>query len=356
MVRMGNIFAAVGLAALVGCASGPKTALPILPATIATAAPKLPSQAKWTLDEILPKPELGTPATVPSQPSLDALQLYARARAALVDQERFTAINLLESAIKLDPESFELYNTLGKAYLAAGGNQDKAIEAMENAAHLEPDHLLLQYELGRQYLLRAEKDPSALPKSVEHLRLAVQTNDYRHDDDLAILTDFFLARALQQAGYLRAALDRYQMLLDEVKRPVSRGAPELSYLIAHPEVIEVQVGELQDDLGNYKASRAAYEEALAHDPDNYLLRTRVIRAMFNEGNAQARGMRPDNSSSISMPCPMPWIFSRKFIAAPVRKRAHGPGGGVIAPATAWRDVDPFCPDRSAGAIGSMGRG
>src|SRR5204863_9123678 len=111
---------------------------------------------------------------------LEALELYARARGAMLEGQRYTAINQLERAIKLDPDSFELRYALGKAYLGNSTANDSAIEWFTKAAEINPDNLELQTLLGRQYLSR-----NNLPAAMEHLTLARQTTDYKQNDDNA---------------------------------------------------------------------------------------------------------------------------------------------------------------------------
>ena len=53
--------------------------------------------------------------TAPKLAPLNALEWYAKAHAALARGDRNTAINLLEKAVSVDPESPEIYEELGKA-------------------------------------------------------------------------------------------------------------------------------------------------------------------------------------------------------------------------------------------------
>src|SRR5262245_1530319 len=124
----GPLILGLCLMVVAGCA---KTAAPRAaverPVVVATTAP-----ATQPIDPIEPVPTLPAPqpATQPAQPPLDALELYARARDAQNQRQRFTAINLIEKALELDPGSFELNFALGRAYLVAGGSIDRAVAAL----------------------------------------------------------------------------------------------------------------------------------------------------------------------------------------------------------------------------------
>src|SRR4051794_36491249 len=81
-----------------------------------TTAPVQMPRAKdeLTLDQIEPKPWFAstrptTASAASTQPApIEALVLFAEARDAMIQGQRFTAINLLEKAIKIDPDSYEL--------------------------------------------------------------------------------------------------------------------------------------------------------------------------------------------------------------------------------------------------------
>src|SRR2546423_539312 len=130
------------------------------------------------------------------------------------------------AAILADPGSFALRYALGRAYASQDTKSNDAIKAFQAAAAINPDHLELQVELGREYLARQDAT-----NAIRHLRLALQTHDYASDDELATLADFYLARALQQRGYDRAALEQYDRLLKRLQRPsmAMRANPRLAF-------------------------------------------------------------------------------------------------------------------------------
>src|SRR5258707_15287463 len=107
------ILGAPGCASRSGGGGAPPVAAQRPPTPMAADAP-----AYFTLDQIQPVLQLPKPATAPTtQPApLDALVWFAEAHAALTRGDRNTAINLLEKAVALDPDSPEIYEELGKAY------------------------------------------------------------------------------------------------------------------------------------------------------------------------------------------------------------------------------------------------
>src|SRR5438552_3248764 len=154
------VIAAMMLLAGAGCAArrGGAVAAEAPIATAQKPATTHPADdpAYFTLDQIQPTLTLPTPRKRPTTEPvpLDALQWYAQARAATARGDRNTAINLLERAVSIDPDSPEIYEELGKAY----GTSDKALEALNKAVALDPNNLSLHERLGRQYLLKNRLD------------------------------------------------------------------------------------------------------------------------------------------------------------------------------------------------------
>jgi len=246
--------------------------------------PQLEARAYLTLDEIEPKPLLepmARPTTSTySKPPLEALELYARARDALATNQRFTAVNLLEKAVRLDPYSAEPLRLLSRAYSSSGGSQTKAIEALKRAVELEPNDLRTQVSLARLYLMRSDTN-----SATTHLRLALQTRDYQTDEAGAAIADYFLARALQQQGYDRAAIDRYESLLRRLKRPTLavRGDPELNDWASRPEAIHADLARLYEKRGDWEKALASWRVVEEQDGDDFDARLHEVNMLVNLG-------------------------------------------------------------------------
>jgi tetratricopeptide (TPR) repeat protein len=235
-------------------------------------------QPPLTRLQLRPSPAATSPS--PALPPLDAIELYARARARLLANQRRQAIDLLLRAIALDPDSFELRFALAEAYGGVGGWNPQAIEAYEQAAALNPDHLELQTELGRQYLAKGDTD-----QAVEHLRLALLTRGYRRQEQTSALAEYLLARALQRQGYDTAALELYDRLLAHLRTmDLARDThPDLIQAVARPEVLFAQVGELYEMRGAHKNALAAYEFAAERRPAEFAYQAGVVRNLMALG-------------------------------------------------------------------------
>ncbi len=292
MNRSLRLVVAGSVLAVVGCAAQHKQVVGA-PATKQAVATQrtIDPKAFLSLSEIGPKlPAPATQPTTESNPPLEAVLLYAKARGAILQNQRAQAINYLQQALDLDPNSLELRIAMGRANLGAGGSPERAIESFEKALKIDPDNLDVQNELGRLYLLKGD-----LANGLAHLRLASETSGYKTDPEIAVVVDYRLARALQQAGYDRAALEVYEQLLKRFERPgfSLRGNPDLAYLVNRPELLYVDIGSLYEKNGDYAHALEAYEIVAKRTPENFDAQARVVRTLLalNRGKeAQTRAL------------------------------------------------------------------
>ncbi len=236
-----------------GCAAN----RPGAPAT----APSPSDAATLPLERIPPIPATLPVARKPATATapLEALEIFADARAAFDDGRRYAAVGLLQKAIALDPDSHLLRFTLGEACSGPLFPPELAIDAFEAAVALRPDSLDARIRLARLYLQRENAS-----KAIEHLRLGRLTDAYANAPAVTALTDLYLARALAAKGYLRAAADQYARLLDRLDHPVAamRADPEIAYLIVRRDLVHVRLGELFDALHQPARAADAYQAAI----------------------------------------------------------------------------------------------
>lgn len=245
-------------AAACGCAAHapPRPAtVPVPPATTQAGTGK----ADLALADL---PNISLPASRPSTTApapLEALELFARARDALARNQRFTAADLLEKALKLDPDSFELNQALGEVSRLGSPWNERAIVAFERAAAIRPQSIELRIQLARQYL---GKNDTA--RATEQLRVAMLCDGYRRADDQGALVDLWLGRVLRHEGYDTAALELFESLLARLRSPSlslrqSRD-PEINFLLARPQDVELQTAQLYEKRGQLAKALAHYEE------------------------------------------------------------------------------------------------
>ena len=276
------------LLALGGCAANSAiratqpTIRPARPAATPSTQPAARSNSGLTLDEIdaqprLPVADRNAPAL---EPPLEAVRLFAKARIAQLDGQRADAEKLLEQAISLDADSFELHKSLGDLYGAA--SDARAGAEWEKAAAIDPDHLDLQIDLGRRAL--DEGNPTV---GLEHLRLGLLTTDYRRDDPADGEADFLLARALEQQGYDRAALQMYERLLARIRGAhfAARMNPQMGALLSRPDALALHVAGLYEKTKSFAPALSLLRSLGEGAPENFEVQSRIVRDEAAAGEA-----------------------------------------------------------------------
>lgn len=117
------------------------------------------------------------------------------------------AIELLEKAVKIDPEFSEAWMDLGQTHLTIG-SMDEAIHAFQEAVRIRSDFQIARYNLA--YALRKTNQHA---KAAEQYRLYLQ----RDPDDADAW--YGLAESLRQANDAVAAAEAYEHYAKVEKRP-----------------------------------------------------------------------------------------------------------------------------------------
>jgi tetratricopeptide (TPR) repeat protein len=277
-----------GLLLAGGCASSTPssaampTTLPIAAASAAPADAGSP-RAFLKLDQIQPVPVLpAEPTSRPADPTPSrALQLFARGLDALWNHQPYEAVDAFREALKLDPFSFELNDEMGRAQLERMQlPTDASFQAFEMASALRPGDMQMHLLLARQYLSAGNAQ-----KALDHLRLALLTDDYHNDAPGSGPVELFLARALEQLGYDQAAVDAYQLVSARIANPTSDmfRDPDMSYAVSAPHLIMLQEAQIYERLGQYDNALTLYESLAETDPATFVLQAQVVRMLVRLG-------------------------------------------------------------------------
>lgn len=272
-----------------GCAANRRSVVP----DANTGAPTTRSanpRAELTLAEIVPDEPATQPSTRPAttQPSLEALDAYARGRAALAERQYYTAINLLERARQLDPDSAQVHYQLAQAYKQSA-RVPAAMAELHQAVSLQPDWLDAHLELA--LLQQRGTSPAtgpAIDPVLQSLVAATRTTQYASRDSDAAIVDYHLARALAQAGYDRAATEQYEKLLWRLSRKSLsiRGQPTLAALAARPEPVELDLARLYERRGRTSSAIAVYQKICERTPELFEPQARLVRAWLADGRTK----------------------------------------------------------------------
>lgn len=257
-----------------------------------------PGQPPISPKALEPFDRVALPATRPSPRSatqaarapLDAIQLFAQARAAMQSGQRFAAVQLLDQALVIDPDSYEMLMTLGKAAMGTTLG-DRARPAFERAVELVPDAAEPWLQLARLSLQSGDTD-----QAIRYLRAAMATPDYAAGKPEAIWVDILMARTLQKGGYDTAALEVYDRLLKRLPyvSGMYRGSPEVMQVIQNPDLVLYDVAVLNTRLHRYPEAIASIEQAIIESPRAQQYATYRVRLLMQAGRpAQAREFMAD---------------------------------------------------------------
>ncbi len=217
------------------------------------------SAPSWLLPSP-PAPEV-RPESPPETPPLAAQKFFAAGRIALIDGDNFQAVQQFEKALRLSPGNPRLLASLGEAWTRAG-NRVSAANHYRQAFAADPADLSSLLMLGR-FALEDRRwdqaiaildhalalvvpeeprsgDPANRQEAGPEAGSAAEGPDPDPDIDPATapLIRFYLANALNQAGYARAAAEAYRDYL-EGDRNYTRASPHAQELA----VIDAQQGE-----------------------------------------------------------------------------------------------------------------
>ncbi|MEO1236135.1 MAG: tetratricopeptide repeat protein [Planctomycetota bacterium] len=211
------------------------------------------------------------PDTAP--PPLAAQKFYAAARQALREGDNFRAVQQYEKALRLAPEQPDILRGLGQAWTRSG-NRVSAAEHFRRAFTADPTDLDSLFVLGRFAL--ESRDPEravALLAAAAELAQApdLPGGDFRGadfrgaDPTAARLIRFYLATALDQAGYAAAAAAQYGLFLhppdDDGASAASRYSRELAVVASQHGQTLMRLGDLYHRLDDPQSAREAYETA-----------------------------------------------------------------------------------------------
>jgi tetratricopeptide (TPR) repeat protein len=266
----------------------PEAALePVAPASAEIA--RLPLER--LLEQLEPLPHLNPDppaATAPADPPLAAQKFYAAGRQSLLDGDNFGAVQAFDKALRLAPDHPAVLRSLGRAWTRAG-NRVSAADFFRRALTADPGNIESALTLGRFAVEERQWDRAILNLHAA-LQLAERADAGQADVAAARLTRFYLANALNRAGYLAAAIDAYR---DYLQRPTAPETPspflrELAIIDSQRGETLLLLGDALHRLGRPREAARSYLQAAAVgvlNPDP--LRRRLVYTRLRLGQPRA---------------------------------------------------------------------
>ncbi len=251
-----------------------------------------PSKAFLRLSEILPavsKP--AAPKAAVRLPPQAVRQLVAGRK--LFNERRYTeAILDLEKAFRYAPNDPQIHTLIALA-CQESGNQGRGVVHVDKALAANPDDVVGHYLRGTNALSMGELD-----RAIEHLRVAALCSNARPDNPYAALVRYRLAGALQQAGYLSAAIEQYdtfERLTTDPPAALLENAQLAEILRLNRGLPAQRIGEAYLVLGKTAEAADALGRASRLQPSDPRLRVRHGKALigakrFDDAIAAARDL------------------------------------------------------------------
>ena len=262
--------------------------------------PEQGDQAQQPLDELLDSldrpahlrsaAEEQDQAAAEASPPLAAQQFFATGRQALLDGDNFAAVQAFDKALRLSPDEAAILRGLGQAW-ARAGNRVSAANYYRRAYAADPTDLDSAFMLGRFALEDRRWDAAILNFDAAHRLADAEARDTGIHSNAHRLTRFYLANALNQGGYARAAVTAYQAYLADLDNRLSRNsryARELSIIDAQQGETLALMGDLLHRLDEPESALEAYEraaEAGVLNPDALLRRLLYTRLRLGQSRA-----------------------------------------------------------------------
>ncbi len=255
------------------------------------------AKASMTLDEIvasLPMPDYLKPpeAGAAGEPSSEAdiplavQRAYLEGRQAWREGRNFDAVQALQRAQRLAPNSPPVLRLLGKIY-ALSGNRVRGAQLLEQAVRLDSS------DVESLLLLTMFAPDHGRPQDAIAIALrALQLSEHDRNLDPAVrpLAHFYLGTALEREGHDAAAIAQYRPYL-ELPRHFSRSTAmvrELAFLYRQRGATWQTVGDLHNRLNQTGEALAAYQKAMDFDVSDPIgVMARAIYTHLRRGEAAA---------------------------------------------------------------------
>lgn len=191
------------------------------------------------------------------EPAIESLRLYAQAMEEFGDGQWRAALESLEKAIELDPDSAEPRVLLAQIYMQIREAQ-RAQQALADALGRDSQHPLALFFMGRYQFEQGKWDQAAVL-----LYRMTQIKDRAVDPGVRYLTDYYLGQSLVRLGMDTAAqgvLESYLLEPEDFTRS-TRYYREVMLVGRQRAAVQVQLGDSHCRLGAYETALKYYETA-----------------------------------------------------------------------------------------------
>ena len=231
------------------------------------------------LDQI-PIPPIGPPPARSEASSAppDAIRYYVAGRSELsADQPRLAVADFLR-ADAADGGSVDVLFDLGRADEAVG-DADAAIVAYDRASAIDPAAVAPSLAAGR-LLQQAGRSDDA----VDRLHRALNSPELL-DNGEGLAVHLWLARALGSAGYLAAAFQQFNFVVDRLNHATNdlRNDPSIHEILRRPAILDLDRADLLESQQRFDLAGQVLSRAVDVEPDDAELTGRLVDDLIKTG-------------------------------------------------------------------------
>jgi tetratricopeptide (TPR) repeat protein/predicted membrane-bound spermidine synthase len=194
----------------------------------------------------------------------------AAAKCRVYEEKADEAVNLLNTALNIRPDSAQAHNNLGNI-LAAQGKLDEAIIHLRQALQILPDFAEAHNNLGN--VLAAQEK---IDEAISHFRRATQIRPN------FIQAYINLANSLTSEGKFEEATQALREALTYNKQPDSNS--DIAYTHFNLAMILKKSNETQQSNEELANAIKGYRQAIADDPQSVQSNVRLADALAQSGN------------------------------------------------------------------------
>jgi len=193
------------------------------------------------------------PQSLSPEQRLEAERLYVQGRQAALEGRHFIAVEALQRAMEINPDSPSVLRHLARGY-AAVGNQPRAIVIYRKLAAIDPGDPEAAFTLALHEVNRSRFDEAAAAVC----RVRAAGREFDHDPAAGVIADWILAMSLRRLGYDRAMIEAARRALGGIN-DFSSPTGYVSQLNA----LEQQRTELWRTIGDARCRLGEYDDALS---------------------------------------------------------------------------------------------
>lgn len=201
-----------------------------------------------------------------------ALKYYLQGRERFQEGASAEAIELLDKALRIDPQAFDVLKLMGQVCFA--NNQvARSSLYLQRAWNLRPDDLEVNALLGQYWAQRRE-----WPTAIQFFLNAEKSPDRTVNSPLTPLTEFYLAHAFQQAGYHHEAAVSFEAVLSMLAEPVAsyRYDHDLVFLMHEDWALHLAAAENFYVTQDWSNALRHYLQAANDRPADTYIHSRIV--------------------------------------------------------------------------------